>query len=200
MSETNLDMLFGIPVWDGMLQVDDITKNHLVENFTKMSEDLKGLDTFEAGGWQSELIFSATTSSDKLKDEFLKVVAGHTRKVIKEGYTNASDLTLHGYLVYVKKNEEYIKRHMDAGKSLFTSTVFLTAPDPSSTLIFYNGYPYITPFMESLGAIDYTLTHPIVHYEPKELRIITYPSWLPVGMLPGKSDKNRISIDFYFRA
>jgi hypothetical protein len=193
------DMLFGIPVWDTVLELEEDDSSKLVDKYVTFSETLAGIPTYEAGGWESEFTKHSFSHSLTLEDRFITTVLNQTKKVIKEGYSNRFELTLNGYVIYVTKGEEYVKKHMHVSKGLFISTFFLTAPEPLALLTFYNGYNHITPFMESLDALDYNLTHPVVHYEPRVGRLLTYPAWLPVSMLPGNTDKPRITIDFYFR-
>lgn len=193
------DMLFGIPLWDSTLPIDNETREVLVDTFITQSETLQGAPTYESGGWESDFTKINLVVPSTLIDKFYSRVLEHTKKVVREGYSNRHELKFNGYIAYVKKEDEYIKKHAHISKGLFISTFCLTAPESQALLTFYNGYTHITPFMETLDALDYNLTHPVVHYEPKVDRIFTYPAWLPVSMLSGKTAEPRIMIDFYFR-
>lgn len=192
-------ILFGIPVWESKIELEEDDRSSLVDYFTSQSETLQGNPTYEAGGWESEMLSHTFTNIPSPQSKLFQKVYDYTKKIVREGYSNKQELKFYGYVIRVNKGEEYVKKHIRSNKSLFTSTYFLTAPDSDALLTFYHGYPHIVPFMETLDAIDYNLTYPVIHYEPKVGKIFTYPSWLPVSVLPGHSEKNRITIDFYFR-
>ena len=193
------DVLFGIPVWDSNLTLEEENINALITKYKDLSETMQSILTYEAGGWESDFTKYQFGHGLTQEDKFFLNVLDHTKKVIRSGYSNTLELILNGYVIHVTKGDEYIKQHTRTRQSLITSTVFLTAPDETAALTFYNGYSHIEPYMKALDAIDYTLSHPVVHYKPEVGRILTYPSWLPVGILPGKTDDLRITIDFYFR-
>lgn len=194
------ELLFGIPVWDNNIELDEEIRNHLIMEYSLLAENTPGSPKFEAGGWLSENM-KYEKPLVPTKDTMLhELVSQHVFKCITSGYQNGMQLELSSYVINVNSGNSYIKKNMSPGKALFTTTYFLTAPDPDAHLVFYNGYPYVNEFMDTLQAEDYTLTHPVVHYEPKVSRSITYPSWLPTSMLPGTTADKRITIDFHFRS
>jgi len=200
--ENNLepDMLFGTPVWDRNIELNEDTRNYLITEYKILSENTEGVPKYEAGGWQSEFIKYKPPLIPTVENELHEAVRGWSFDTIKSGYKNKMPLKLDGYVINVNYGTSYNKKYISPNKALFVATYFLTAPDPDAHVVFYHGYPYITDFMHTLEAEDHTLTYPVVHYEPKVGRCLLYPSWLPVSILPGKTDEKRITIDFYFRS
>lgn len=193
------ELLFGIPLWDNTIELDEELRSYLTMEYSILAENTPGTPKFDAGGWVSENMKYEKPLAPSKDTMLHELVSQQVLKNITSGYQNRAGLQLSSYIINVNSGKSFIKKNMSPGKALFTTTYFLTAPDPDAHLVFYNGYPYITEFMDTLQAEDYTLTHPVVHYEPKVGRCITYPSWLPTSMLPGTTDDKRITIDFYFR-
>lgn len=193
------EMLFGIPMWDNIIELDEEASNYLTTEYSLLAENTPGAPKYEAGGWVSENIKYEATPLKTISTRLHELISAQTLMCITSGYQNRTNLELSSFIVNVNHGNSYIKKNMSPGRSLFTTTYFLTAPDPEAHLVFYNGYPYVAEFMDTLQAEDYALTHPVVHFEPKVGRAITYPSWLPAGMLPGSTADKRITIDFHFR-
>lgn len=194
------ELLFGIPVWDDTIDIDDELRSYLTMEYSLLAENTPGAPKFEARGWVSENMKYVKPLVATKDTTLHELVSQQVLKCITNGYQNRMGLELSSYVINVNTGDSYIKKNMAPGRALFTTTYFLTAPDSDAHLVFYNGYPYINEFMETLQADDYTLTHPVVHYEPKVGRCITYPSWLPTSMLPGTIADKRITIDFHFRS
>lgn len=194
------ELLFGIPVWDNTIDIDEELRSYLTTEYSILAENTPGAPKFEAQGWMSENM-KYQKPLVATKDTMLhELVSDLVLKNLTAGYQNRMQLELSSYVINVNTGGSYIKKNMSPGKALFTTTYFLTAPDQDAHLVFYNGYPYVREFMDTLQAEDYSLTHPVVHYEPRVGRCITAPSWLPTSMLPGTSTDKRITIDFHFRS
>tara|TARA_Y100000389_G_C17471282_1_gene531365 strand:+ start:7580 stop:8173 length:594 start_codon:yes stop_codon:yes gene_type:complete len=192
----NVDFYFPTPVWWEDTNIDNAPLMALCN--TLREEDPEGRSISNNGGWQSsnlilgqydefnQFLETVTELSFTCLDSY-GYVAGAYKLEMLNGWFNVNQ----------KGDSNQIHTH---GGSFISGVYYVEAEQDQSELIFYKNFSE-DHIITSAGDIEnYTpISGATCRYPPKSGRLILFPSYLPHGVLPSTSNKERVSMAFNMR-
>jgi len=190
----DVEYWFPTPLWFSELNVD----NKPVEKFCKkLAEKSKGRVLSNVGGWQSDDLYFHEKTDNKLKPLFnliwleLKNVAD--KLDLLEHY-KLNENTLQ-FWININNQENYNAIH-NHPCSFLSGVYYVKVPKNSGNIIFHHPNPLMKFWYQQYTKTLSHESHPTVFVEPKENKLVIFPSWLEHVVEPNKSKKDRISIAF----
>jgi uncharacterized protein (TIGR02466 family) len=190
----NLNKMFYTPVWTGIL--DSITAEQLadVHSFCMLARnDSTGKIASNEGGWQSKDYYYQQLEDTPLK-LILDLILDNMNSCMRDLGSPAS-VRFSNIWININQAGNSNKLHSHGG--VLSGAFYVTAPVDSGPIYISRAFDLANWFygcIMSQHNTDASVTE--MHLTPSEKMLVLFPSWLPHGVKPHNSEKERISISF----
>jgi uncharacterized protein (TIGR02466 family) len=189
-----LKELFSTPVWATSL--DSISDQDLKE-IRKYCLDTVRIDPSvqysNQGGYHSPA-YSVEQLADTPLSTILKPILDHCNEcMINLG--SEKKLRLSSIWFHVNGPDHYNDTHAHGG--VLSGTFYVYVPDNEASIFFSRALDMTNYFYGSIGCSNINgITASEFDFKPSERALVIFPSWLPHGVRPNRSNLERISISF----
>ena len=167
---------------------------YLEEKIIKWSQEDKGVDKTNAGGWHSQTDMNFKKEYGPLCKELFDMQA----EIFKKELLTKKPV-LGNMWANINYPGCYNRPHLHPN-ALFSGVYWIKAHPNSGNLMLYDPRPGLhvsMPSREKKVSFPPELWRE-VHYQPRAGTIIMFPAWLWHEVLPNKSNEPRISVSFNF--
>jgi uncharacterized protein (TIGR02466 family) len=191
MHNLRVDYWFPTPIWLSDLTVDnEVLKTACIN----LRNDNLGRKVSNRGGWQSNDFYPE--QGIKVFDEVITEVTKVLNEIFEVNYESGGRcVAVSQYWINVNKGENVNQTHIHPGA--FLSAVYYVATSEDSGAIYFERNAQEIFALGCLKAAGNTIPSGIgCEYKPPAGRLLIFPGWVPHGVLPSKTDEERISIAF----
>lgn len=189
-----LKHLFSTPVWaDNLNSVSDNNLDLIRQFCLDQAASGLSLQHSNQGGYHSP----AYSVEQLLATPLSSVVNPILEKVNECMSTLGTNkkLRLSSIWFHVNGAGHYNNVHSHGG--VLSGAFYVSVPDRGSTIFFSRSLDMVNYFYGSIGCDNNNdLTASELDFTPSEKTLVIFPSWLPHGVRPNYSNKERISISF----
>lgn len=189
-----LKELFSTPVWADSL--DFITDQDLAAIRKYCLEQVRvnpSVQYSNQGGYHSPAY-----AVEQLADTPLAVILQPILDKCNECMFNLGSekkLRLSSVWFHVNGPDHYNETHAHGG--ILSGTLYICVPDNESSIFFSRALDMTNYFYGSIGCSQINdITASEFDFKPSERALVIFPSWLPHGVRPNRSNIERISISF----
>jgi uncharacterized protein (TIGR02466 family) len=190
----HLSKLFYQPMWaEEMVVVSDNQLTQAEKFCLGESHSSKGRVYSNNGGWQSE-----DYSYKDLVNTPLQTVLDSILEKLNECMTElGSSSPIEFETIWININKKNNSNFIHTHSGVLSGSFYVTVPDQSATIFFTREYDMEQWFYGSIGSQHNTeASSARIHIGPIDKLLVVFPSWMPHGVNPNPSDKDRISISF----
>ena len=189
-----LKELFSTPVWANSLDSISDQDLILIKKFClEHTRTTESTQFSNHGGYHSPAYSVEQLADTPLSIVLQPILDQCNECMLKLG--SDKKLRLSSIWFHINGLEDYNNIHTHGG--VLSGSFYVAIPDNDSSIFFTRALDMTNHFYGSIGCKNVNdLTAPDFDFKPSPKAIVVFPSWLPHGVRPNKSNMERISISF----
>ena len=186
--------MWAVPIWGHDIPLDQIDINVIKDECYKIKKTTPTAEVSNMGGYQGhQFDISKFKELKKFKDYLNRFV-----ETIKLDFNIPLDRPIEVKDIWVNINKKHSSNRSHIHGGVFSGVCYIQADQNSGAIYFQNPSSDRSYFLSTYTNQNSDYTCDEICFDPAPGRLIVFPSWVPHGVFPNESNRDRISIAFNF--